>query len=90
MASEIAGLADIVRIHGREQPEVATIVYGGRSTSLAANALIAQGIGPQAHVAHLDESSDVFFELMFGEAKANAAMIPVSWLLAPPEVRQVN
>ena len=86
MASEVAGLADIVRIHGREQPEVAAIVYGGRTT----NALIAQGIGPQARVAHLDESGDVSLELMFGEAKANAAMVPISWLLAPPEVRQLN
>jgi hypothetical protein len=32
--------------------------------------LIAEGIGPQTCVAHLDKSSDIFFELLFGAAKA--------------------
>jgi acyl-CoA synthetase (AMP-forming)/AMP-acid ligase II len=98
MAIEIAGLADIVRMHGRQQPEAAAIVYAGRTTtysaldraaSQVANALIAEGIRPQARVAHLDKSSDVFFELMFGLAKANAVMVSVNWRLAPPEVLHI-
>jgi acyl-CoA synthetase (AMP-forming)/AMP-acid ligase II len=98
MAIEIAGLADIVRMHGRQQPEAAAIVYAGRTTtysaldraaSQVANALIAEGIRPQARVAHLDKSSDVFFELMFGVAKANAVMVSVNWRLAPPEVLHI-
>ena len=54
-----------------------------------ANGLIAEGIKPQARVAHLDKSSDLFFELLFGVAKANAVMVSVNWRLAPPEVLHI-
>jgi acyl-CoA synthetase (AMP-forming)/AMP-acid ligase II len=54
-----------------------------------ANGLIAEGIAPQARVAHLDKSSDIFFELLFGAAKANAVMVSVNWRLAPPEVLHI-
>jgi acyl-CoA synthetase (AMP-forming)/AMP-acid ligase II len=98
MAIEIAGLADIVRIHGRQQPDAPALVYEGRATSYAAldraasrvaNALIADGVRPQARVVHLDKSSDQFFELFFGVAKANAVMVSVNWRLAPPEVLHI-
>ena len=36
MAIEIASLADIVRIHGRQQPDVAALVYEGRITTYGA------------------------------------------------------
>jgi acyl-CoA synthetase (AMP-forming)/AMP-acid ligase II len=98
MAIAIAGLADIVRIHGRQQPDTAAIVYAGRTTTYAeldraasriANALIADGIRPQTRVAHLDKSTDQFFELLFGVAKANAVMVSVNWRLAPLEVLHI-
>jgi acyl-CoA synthetase (AMP-forming)/AMP-acid ligase II len=98
MAIQIAGLADIVRIHAARQPEVVAIVYEGRTTtyraldraaSQVANALIAEGVRPQERVAHLDKSSDLFFELMFGVAKANAVMVSVNWRQAPPEVLHI-
>src|SRR5690242_3083478 len=98
MAIEIASLADIVRNHAAHQPAGAAIVYEGHSTSYAAldgassqvgNALIAEGVRPQARVAHLDKSNDLFFELLFGVAKANAVMVSVNWRLAPPEVLHI-
>jgi acyl-CoA synthetase (AMP-forming)/AMP-acid ligase II len=98
MAIEIASLADIVRIHGERRPEGTAIVYQGRTTSYAAldrassqaaNALIAEGVRPQARVAHLDKSNDLFFELLFGVAKANAVMVSVNWRLAAPEVLHI-
>jgi acyl-CoA synthetase (AMP-forming)/AMP-acid ligase II len=98
MPIEIAGLADVVRRHAARQPDVPAIVYEGRRTSYAAldraasqaaNALIADGVRPQARVAHLDKSSDQFFELLFGVAKANAVMVSVNWRLAAPEVAHV-
>src|SRR4051812_33154534 len=98
MGIEIAGLADIVRIHAGERPDAAAIVHEGRTTSYAgldraasqvANGLIAKGVKPQARVAHLDKSSDLFFELLFGAAKANAVMVSVNWRLAPPEVLHI-
>src|SRR5690348_4650324 len=98
MTIQIASLADIVRIHASERPEAAAIVYEGRKTSYAAlnrgasqvaNALIAEGIKPQSRIAHLDKSSDLFFELLFGVAKANAVMVSVNWRLAAPEVLHI-
>jgi long-chain acyl-CoA synthetase len=98
MALQIAGFADIVRAHARKRPDAAALVYQGRTTSYAAldraasrvaNGLVAEGIGPQARVAHLDKSSDIFFELLFGAAKANAVMVSVNWRLAPPEVLHI-
>jgi acyl-CoA synthetase (AMP-forming)/AMP-acid ligase II len=98
MAIEIAGLADIVRIHGRQQPNTAALVHDGRTTTYAeldraasrvARALIADGIRPQTRVAHLDKSNDQFFELLFGVAKANAVIVSVNWRLAAPEVLHI-
>jgi long-chain acyl-CoA synthetase len=98
MAIEIACLADVVRIHGAERPCTPAIVYDGRTTSYAAldrassqvaNALIADGVRPQGRIAHLDKSSDLFFELLFGTAKANAVIVSVNWRLAPPEILHI-
>ena len=98
MGIEIAGLADITRRHAAERPEAVAIVHAGRPTTYAAldraasrvaNGLIAEGVRPQARIAHLDKSSDLFFELLFGTAKANAVMVSVNWRLAPPEVLHI-
>ncbi len=98
MAIEIAGLADIVRKHAIERPAAAAIVYEGRTTNYAAldraasqvaNGLLALGLRPQARVAHLDKSSDLYFELLFGTAKAGGVMVSINWRLAPPEVLHI-
>ncbi len=98
MAIEIVGLADIVRGHARERPDATAIACEGRKTTYAsldraasqvANGLISKGLRPQARVAHLDKSSDLFFELLFGVAKANGVMVSVNWRLAPPEILHI-
>jgi len=98
MSIEIVGLADIVRKHATARPDAAAIVYDGRITSYAdldraanrvANGLIAEAVKPQTRIAHLDKSSDLFFELLFGVAKANAVMVSVNWRLAAPEVLHI-
>jgi acyl-CoA synthetase (AMP-forming)/AMP-acid ligase II len=95
MGIEIAGLADVVRRHAAERPDTPALAYAGRTitygeldraASRVARGLIAEGIGPQARVAHLDKSSDIFFELLFGCAKAGAVMVSVNWRLAAPEI----
>jgi acyl-CoA synthetase (AMP-forming)/AMP-acid ligase II len=95
MGITIASLADIVRIHGAKRPDATALVHEGRTTSYGAldraasqvaNALIAEGVKPQARVAHLDKSTDLFFELLFGVAKANAVIVSVNWRLAAPEI----
>ncbi|MFZ5781762.1 MAG: long-chain-fatty-acid--CoA ligase [Pseudomonadota bacterium] len=94
----MAGLGDIVRRHAAERPGTTALVHAGRTTTYAeldraasrvANGLIAEGLRPQARVAHLDKSSDIFFELLFGAAKANAVMVSVNWRLAAPEVLHI-
>ena len=98
MSIEMVGLADIVRIHGAARPDTVAIVYEGRPTtyggldrasSRVAGGLVAEGVKPQVRVAHLDKSSDLFFELLFGVAKAGAVMVSVNWRLAAPEVLQI-
>jgi long-chain acyl-CoA synthetase len=98
MALKIESLADIVRGHARERPDVSAVVYRGRTTTYSqldrasnrvANGLIAAGIRPQARVAHLDKSSDAFFELLFGIAKAGAVIVSVNWRLAGPEIQHI-
>lgn len=98
MTTKISGLADIVRSHARNRPDATAIVYRERATnygaldrlaSRVANGLIAEGIGSQVRVAHLDKSSDSFFELLFGVAKANAVMVSVNWRLAAPEILHI-
>ena len=98
MSIEMVGLADIVRVHGAARPDTVAIVYEGRPTtyggldrasSRVASGLIAEGLKPQVRVAHLDKSSDLFFQLLFGVAKAGAVMVSVNWRLAAPEVLQI-
>lgn len=98
MTTKIAGLADIVRSHARERPNSTALVYRGQATtyglldrlaSRVANGLIAEGMRPQVRVAHLDKSSDSFFELLFGVAKVNAVMVSVNWRLAAPEILHI-
>src|SRR4030095_12970972 len=84
--------------HGSERPAAIALVHADRATSYAsldraasrvAQGLIAEGIKPQARVAHLDKSSDIFFELLFGTAKAGAVIVSVNWRLAAPEVLHI-
>jgi long-chain acyl-CoA synthetase len=98
MVFEMTGLADIVRSHAAQRPDAAATVFEGRMTTYAgldrassrvANGLLAANITPQARVAHLDKSSDLFFELLFGTAKTNAVVVSVNWRLAPPEVLHI-
>ncbi len=95
---QVRVLADIPRLHRAVRPDRVAMVYQGRSitfaeldarASRAANALIAEGVAPQARVAFLDKNSDSYFELLFGAAKANAAMVALNWRLAPQEIAYI-
>jgi acyl-CoA synthetase (AMP-forming)/AMP-acid ligase II len=98
MTIEMVGLSDIVRVHAAERPDAPAVIHEGRTTSYAelhrassrvAQGLIADGVKPRGRVAHLDKSSDLYFELLFGIAKAGAVMVSVNWRLAPPEILHV-
>ena len=44
------------------------------------------GVGAQARIGYLGKNSDYYFELLFGANKAGAALLPLNWRLAVPEM----
>src|SRR5262245_31631179 len=88
-------LANIIRTHGREIADRPMITYGARTISYAemdqassrvAQALAADGVGPQDRVAFIDKNGPEYFEVLFGGGKINAVNVAVNWRLAPPEI----
>lgn len=94
----VATLPDIVRYHARLRPDRPAFIYEGRITNWAqfdartdqlACALLAEGLKPGDRVAYLGQGSDLYFELLFGAAKAGMIMVPVQWRLAPAEIAAI-
>ncbi len=91
-------LPELIRWRGRVTPEVPAIWFEGREityeeldrrSSQVANALIDHGVQSGDRICVLDQNHDLYFELLFGIAKASAVFVPVNWRLAPPEVAYV-
>jgi acyl-CoA synthetase (AMP-forming)/AMP-acid ligase II len=98
LTSEIRVLADIVRAHAAGRPGKAAMFFNGHETTYAeldrysnraAQGFISEGLKPQTRIAHLDKNSDLYFELLFGAAKANDVLVSVNWRLAPAEIAYV-
>jgi long-chain acyl-CoA synthetase len=96
--ADVATLGDLTRHHAKTRPDRVAIHFEGRRitfgeldrrTNQVANALIADGVGPQARIAILSKNSPAFFELWFGAAKADVVLVPVNFRLAPPEAAYV-
>ncbi|TNE37673.1 MAG: fatty acid--CoA ligase [Sphingomonadales bacterium] len=92
------GVADHIRQHGRDRPDVIALVFEGQETSYAdldrntsrvANALIAAGLAPGARIAYLGKNRDIYFEYWIGAVKAGLVNVPVNWRLAPPEIAYI-
>jgi long-chain acyl-CoA synthetase len=91
-------IADIVRIHGREQPESPALRTDGEAASYSqldqrsnqvAVAMQRSGIASQDRVAFLGKSTPAYFEFLFGAAKVNAVSVPVNWRLATREITEI-
>lgn len=76
---------------------VATI-FRGRITSYSqldehanqvAHGLIASSIRAGDRIAYIGKNSDFAFELLFGAAKGNVVLVPLSWRLAAPEIAAI-
>ncbi len=89
-------LADIPRVQAERRPDATALWFEGRTTSFAelekrtnqvANGLLALGIQPGDRIGYLAKNTDVYYEMMFGAAKARAVMNGVSTRLAAPEVK---
>ena len=94
----IDSVAGLARVHGRERPDKPALTAGDRTytfrelderSSRVAQALAAEGVGPQDRVAFLDKNTPEYFELLLGGGKLNAVNVAVNWRLAPPEVAHV-
>lgn len=88
-------LGDVVREHGRNQPDAAAFQFGDEILSFgeldagsnrAANGLASLGVGKGDRIAYLGKNHPLYFEILVGAAKLGAVMTPVNWRLAPPEV----
>jgi long-chain acyl-CoA synthetase len=91
-------LGDVTRYHGRVRPASVALSFEGRDTTFAdfdrktnrvANALIAAGLKTGDRVAYVGKNSDLYFELLFGAAKAGVVTAPIGWRLAPPEMAYI-
>ena len=88
----------LARVPGRfaaSRPNDPAIRYEGATYDFAwletrsnriANALIAAGVMPGDRVALLDKSAPSFFAVLFGALKARAALVPLNYRHAPPEL----
>ncbi len=91
-------LADIPRHQATIYGNKPAMWFEGTETSYAdldsrsnqiANGLIEAGIKPDSRVAYLGKNMDVFYEIMFGAAKARTTMAPMNNRLAAPELEFV-
>jgi acyl-CoA synthetase (AMP-forming)/AMP-acid ligase II len=88
-------MAGVVREWASRTPDRPMLTAAGRTwtwaehdrrSSQVAQALLAEGVGPQDRVAFLDKNGPEYFEVAFGAAKVNAVLVAVNWRLAPPEM----
>jgi acyl-CoA synthetase (AMP-forming)/AMP-acid ligase II len=96
--SEIKTLGDIPRHYGSVTPDAPAIIDAGGAQSFAeldarsnriANALVRLGVAKGDRVAFLGKNSAPYFEILFGVNKADAALLPLNWRLAAPELAAV-
>ncbi|MEO1662335.1 MAG: long-chain-fatty-acid--CoA ligase [Pseudomonadota bacterium] len=89
-------LADIPRVQSEARPNDIAFWYRGEETSFAAlntranqvaNGLIDLGTEPNQRVGYLAKNTAIYYEMMFGAAKARAVMNAVNTRLAAPEVQ---
>src|ERR1700737_305140 len=88
-------MAGVVREWAGRTPDRPMLIAAGSTwtwrqhherTSQVAQALLAEGVGPQDRVAFLDKNGPEYFEVAFGAAKVNAVLVAVNWGLAAPEM----
>lgn len=91
-------LADISRVHARENPQGEALVFNGEVTTYAqldervnrvANGLAAEGLPVQTRVGYLSKNAPDYFEIVLGCAKSRNVMVAVNTRLAAPEVKYI-
>ena len=91
-------MADMLRDQARTRGNATAVIFEDRSYSYTdldkhsnqlAQAFIAGGIKPGAHIAVLDLNSYRFAQMLYGSLKARATTVTVNARLAPPEVSYI-
>ena len=97
--NDIDTLAELTRFHARASTEQGRVpVRRSRRPRIASSTscrtasrtrLLAEGLRAGSRVGFLDKNSDLFYQLVFGAAKAGAVSVGINWRLAPPEVAYI-
>jgi long-chain acyl-CoA synthetase len=91
-------IADVIRRQAENRGDQPALTFEDRTvtyrelndrSNLVAQALLAEGIGPQDRVAYIDKNGVEFFEVLFGLAKVNAVNVTVNWRLSPQEMAHI-
>jgi acyl-CoA synthetase (AMP-forming)/AMP-acid ligase II len=91
-------LVDVFRDLAKDRADHPALVTGDRRltygdldrrSSQVADALLSHGLSAGSRVAYLDLNAPEFFEVLVGCAKIGAALAPINFRLAPPEVAAV-
>jgi acyl-CoA synthetase (AMP-forming)/AMP-acid ligase II len=94
----LEALADVPRLQAIKRGSAIALTLDNRNTTFAelnerssriANKFLAEGVKPDGRIAYLAKNTDVFFEILFGAAKARAVLAPVNFRLAAPEVAYI-
>ena len=98
MATELATLANLPAHHAGRRPDETAVVFGehevtftdlDQRSNAVANGLLEEDISPGDRVAFLDRNSHLFFDVLFGAAKAHAVFVAVNFRLTPRELRYI-
>src|ERR1700709_2710083 len=96
--AEIKTVGDIPRYYARTTANAPALIDAKGATSFAeldarsnaiANLLLAERLASGSRVAFLGKNSAPYFEFLFGVNKADAALLPLNWRLAAPELAEV-
>ncbi|MFZ4071103.1 MAG: long-chain-fatty-acid--CoA ligase [Caulobacterales bacterium] len=96
--ANVKKVSDVVRVQARALANKPALYCDGVSLSYAeldkrsnqiARQLLAAGVPAQQRVGLLAKNGIPFYELLFGCAKARAALAPVNFRLAPPEIAAI-
>jgi long-chain acyl-CoA synthetase len=91
-------VADVVRRHAAERPDVMAVRCGSRAltyrslhdrSSRLAQVLLSAGIRAGDRVAHLDRTGVEIIELLFAASKIGAVTVPLNWRLAQAELETI-
>jgi acyl-CoA synthetase (AMP-forming)/AMP-acid ligase II len=98
LSHQIRTIGDIPRHYAQVSPDkiALTGINGGLTFSQlhiaanqAANALSQLGVRPLDHVGFLSKNTTRYFELLFGANRLDAALLPLNWRLAAPELSAI-